>query len=213
MTLEIQLLTITALSIGFIHTLIGPDHYLPFIAIGKARNWSLRRSLCVTFACGAGHVLSSVVLGLVGVAFGVALNKLEIIESLRGDIAAWLLFAFGFTYFVWGMWKAIKNRPHKHLHGKPENITAWVLFTIFVFGPCEPLIPILMYPAAKESIAGLIIVAIAFSTATIGTMMAVVAAAYYGLSLLPLAKAERYMHATAGATITLAAAGILFLGL
>jgi len=25
----------------------------------------------------------------------------------------------------------------------------WALFLIFVFGPCEPLIPLIMYPAAK----------------------------------------------------------------
>ena len=38
-----------------------------------------------------------------------------------------------------------------------------ILFTIFVFGPCEPLIPILMYPAAKSSVAGMLLVAGVFS--------------------------------------------------
>ena len=28
---SIALLSVTAISIGFLHTLLGPDHYLPFI--------------------------------------------------------------------------------------------------------------------------------------------------------------------------------------
>ena len=31
------------------------------------------------------------------------------------------------------------------------ELTAWTLFTIFVFGPCEPLIPLLLYPAARSA--------------------------------------------------------------
>ena len=40
MSNEIAILTATAASIGFFHTLFGPDHYLPFIVMAKANNWS-----------------------------------------------------------------------------------------------------------------------------------------------------------------------------
>ncbi|MDP6965675.1 MAG: hypothetical protein QF551_00165, partial [Candidatus Marinimicrobia bacterium] len=60
-----HILLITAALIGFIHTLIGPDHYLPFIMISRARSWSLRKITFVTFLCGMGHVLRSVILGLI----------------------------------------------------------------------------------------------------------------------------------------------------
>ena len=33
---SLALLSVTAISIGFIHTLLGPDHYLPFIVLSKA---------------------------------------------------------------------------------------------------------------------------------------------------------------------------------
>ncbi|MBL7071591.1 MAG: hypothetical protein ISS26_05425 [Candidatus Omnitrophica bacterium] len=52
---ELMALYITAASIGFFHTLLGPDHYLPFIVIGKARKWSLAKLSIVTFLCGLGH--------------------------------------------------------------------------------------------------------------------------------------------------------------
>ena len=53
----LQLLLGTAVSIGFLHTLIGVDHSLPFVAIGKARSWTLSKTLGLTAICGLGHVL------------------------------------------------------------------------------------------------------------------------------------------------------------
>ena len=37
MTVDLGLLILTAASIGCIHTLLGPDHYVPFVAMGAAR--------------------------------------------------------------------------------------------------------------------------------------------------------------------------------
>jgi len=66
MNTEITVLLFTAASIAFFHTLMGPDHYLPFIAIAKARGWSLKRTLTLTIICGVGHVVGSFVLGCDG---------------------------------------------------------------------------------------------------------------------------------------------------
>lgn len=54
MSHELVILTVTAASVGLIHTLIGPDHYLPFIVLAKARNWSVLRTGWITFLCGLG---------------------------------------------------------------------------------------------------------------------------------------------------------------
>ena len=236
MSNSFELLCITAASIGFFHTIFGPDHYLPFVVMKKARGWSLLKTTFITFLCGLGHVLSSVLLGIIGVIFGIALMKLEEFEAFRGNLAAWALIGFGFAYFLWGMRMAFrqKSHDHKHLHGdekehshhhshtgihghvhasNKKNITPWVLFTIFVLGPCEPLIPILMYPAAKMSFSGMAIVALIFSVVTIVTMLSLVIVASLGIHLIPLRQAERFSHALAGATIFLSGMAIQFLGL
>jgi len=93
------------------------------------------------------------------------------------------------------------------------NITPWVLFTIFVLDPCEPLIPILMYPAAKSSILGVLMVAGIFGIVTILTMLIVVMLASAGLQFIPMQRMERYTHALAGAAIFLSGMAIQFLGL
>ena len=233
---ELLILSITAISIGFFHTLLGPDHYLPFIVMARARRWSLLKTGWVTFLCGIGHIMSSVLLGIIGVALGIAVTRLEILESFRGNLAAWALIAFGLVYFIWGLRQAIRNRPHAHLHDhidegdhvhthvhnkehlhihnkeKAANLTPWVLFTIFVFGPCEPLIPVLMYPAAKKSIFGLIWIASIFGLEKIAKMLGVVIISTFGINLLPMKKLERYTHAIAGGTIFICGLAIQFLG-
>jgi ABC-type nickel/cobalt efflux system permease component RcnA len=107
------------------------------------------------------------------------------------------------------------NKEHIHVHDKEvkANITPWILFTVFVLGPCEPLIPILMYPAAQSSLYGLVMVTVVFSVVTIATMISIVIISSLGVNMLPVKKLERYTHALAGAAIFLCGIAIQFLGL
>jgi hypothetical protein len=84
---------------------------------------------------------------------------------------------------------------------------------VFIFGPCEPLIPILMYPAARSSWTGMLLITAIFAFTTIATMLCVVAASSIGLNRLPFGRMERYSHALAGFAITACGLGVLFLGL
>jgi nickel/cobalt exporter len=118
---ELLLLCGTAASLGFVHTLIGPDHYVPFVAMSRVGRWSLRKTLVITVLCGVGHVLSSVLIGLAGLALGVAVFQLERIEGWRGDLAGWLLVAFGLAYLFWGLKRAWRHQPHSHFHAHPDG--------------------------------------------------------------------------------------------
>jgi len=81
---EISILLAAAATIGLVHTVLGPDHYIPFIVMARAGQWSLKKTMLVTALCGVGHVLSSVVLGAVGIGLGVAISQLEVLEAVRG---------------------------------------------------------------------------------------------------------------------------------
>jgi nickel/cobalt transporter (NicO) family protein len=235
MNADLSLLALTAAGVGIIHTLFGPDHYLPFAVLSKARNWSSARTTVVTMLCGAGHVLGSVVIGAVGIAIGLSLERLTWFEGLRGNLAAWLLTGFGLAYAAWGLRRAARNQPHAHIHqhvdgtrhvhehqhhhahvhvhaGAEVAVTPWVLFVIFVFGPCEPLIPVLMYPAAHSSWLSVLIVVTVFAMATIGTMLVAVMLVRRGLDAAGLARLAKYSHALAGGAIALCGVAILTLG-
>jgi ABC-type nickel/cobalt efflux system permease component RcnA len=236
METSIALLSATAVSLGFIHTILGPDHYLPFIVLSEARKWNLRKTMLITFLCGMGHVLSSVLLGFAGIAVGLSVNRLVSVESFRGNIAAWLFIAFGLVYMIISIRNLYRKRKHTHPHFHHDSgnhvhehnhvsehthihdtdksrTTPWILFLIFVFGPCEPLIPVLMYPAAENNMHGTVIVALLFSIVTIATMMGVVLAFKLGFSKINLKPVERYSNVIAGATILLSGVAIRFLGL
>jgi nickel/cobalt transporter (NicO) family protein len=237
MSNELILLLVTAVSLAVVHTLAGPDHYLPFIVISKARNWSLAKTSWFTVLCGLGHVGSSIIIGIAGIAFGIGLSKLVFIEGVRGSIVSYLFTSFGLVYLVWAMYRMIRDKRHQHLHYHGDgsahihehahhtdhlhvhdeksriNLTPWILFTVFVFGPCEPLIPIVMYPAAKHNYTDLVIVTTAFSLVTILTMLTIVTLSFYGIRMLQMKFLEKYTHVLAGGTIFLCGMGMLFLGL
>lgn len=224
----------SAIIIGVIHTIIGPDHYLPFIVMAKARDWSRIKTCKITVLCGIGHVGSSILLGVLAIVFGASLLAVMGIDSFRGELAAWALVFFGMAYLVWSLRKELKNKTHthehihsdgsehvhehKHLHehghvhkaNSKKKMTPWVLFTIFVLGPCEPLIVLMMYPAIVSDTMGLFLVVLAFSVATILVMLIMVLGALKGLSFLPLSKIEPHTNSIAGATIALCGVAILF---
>jgi nickel/cobalt exporter len=142
-----------------------------------------------------------------------------------------LLIAFGLVYGAWGVARAVRNRSHTHFHvhsdgthhvhehahvqdhahGHEESLrgaTAWTLFVVFVLGPCEPLIPLLMFPAAAHSPLAVVGVAVVFALATIMTMTGVVLLSHLGLRRVPSRAAGRYGHAVAGAVIVLCGVAI-----
>lgn len=268
---ELTLLIGSAAFLGFIHTLLGPDHYLPFIVLSKARSWSQAKTMWITFISGVGHVAGSVILGIVGIALGISVSKLEAIESQRGDMVGWLIIAFGIAYSIYGIYKYLNKGGHFHLPGflvpknirqlrhftnyEPEqinensyehthkhlhqnhhehthevnssephehkhiheqkniiNITPWILFLIFVFGPCEVLIPLLIFPASEFSVVGIAAVSIVFGLATILTMLSVVYLGYRGTAILKFKAGEKFLHLLAGLVILSSGLGMQFLG-
>ncbi|MBP1721089.1 MAG: hypothetical protein H6Q50_601 [Deltaproteobacteria bacterium] len=198
MSEQLGILALSAAAIAFFHTLLGPDHYLPFIAMARAQGWSLARTATITALCGAGHILSSVLLGAVGIALGLAASFFEPLDEIRGSLAAWAFMSFGLVYLAWGLRQARKNAPHSHAHPHTDGyvhdhghahggehvhvhedgatrLTPWVVFVIFALGPCEPMIPVIMYPAVKGNYLDLIAVTAVFGAVTMTSMLAVVA--------------------------------------
>jgi len=235
-------LSVSAITLGFVHCVFGPDHYIPFVAMSRVGLWSLRKTVVVTMLCGVGHILSSILLGFLGIALGLIVYELGTaynletdngiiarLELLRGDVAAWLLTLFGLGYFLWGLVHALRHRQagsghhHGHSHGpahmedesqaaaaaKSGSLTPWILFTIFLFGPCEPLIPLLIAPAAEAQLWSALWLALLFGGTTVLTMTAIVILIHRGGAHLRFHKAEVYGHALAGLVVLLCGVAML----
>lgn len=219
-TTTLSLLLSLAVADAVIHTLAGPDHYLPFIMIAKTRGYSMLRALGWTFVCGIGHVGSALLIALVFMYASHLLSEsnMEWLNENRGDLAAWALIGFGAAYLIYSLRRSWLHKHHTHRHGHAllekgsKNITPWVIFIIFVLGPCEALLPILA-PAAALGAGSVALVTIVFSICTIATMMLAVALGVKGLSLLRFHWLEHHSGEVAGATIMLCGIAIAFLGL
>lgn len=106
---------------------------------------------------------------------------------------------------------------YEHKHGEivaPKErhaVTPWVMFIIFLLGPCEPMIPLLYFPAAKNAGGVMILLVMVYTVFTIATMVLMVMLGYYGIGFLKTEKLEKYMHVLGGITILLCGAGMVIL--
>ena len=245
MTPSLWVLAGTAAMTGAVHTVAGPDHVLPFLALSRLKRWSLRRTLGFTLLCGLGHVGSSIVLGALWAAFGFGVSRLGAVETRRGELATILTLGVGFGYVIWGLVQAARwsdapeeNGEHDHgaatasghvhapdpdhaaravAHGHPHvkfslfrgrtgsrgrpGVLSWSLFLIFVFGPCEPLIPLLAVAGGTLGWGAAILVGGIFSLTTLATMVALVVLGTWGTSFLPWRGIERYGTVAVGAVL------------
>ena len=231
-TATVLLGTTATVAVG--HAVLGIDHSVPFVVLARARGWTLRRTVTITALCGVGHVASSVVIGALGVAAGLTLDSLVWVEGVRGELAAALLIGFGLAYAAWAGWQRLRGRTHSHLHthadgtvhshphdhhgehahphGARPGLTGWTLFVIFVLGPCEPLIPLMVVPAMAKAWTLLAAVVAVFGILTISAMVGAVVLGYRGLGLVAIRRLERHADVLAGLVIAASGAAVLVLG-
>ena len=199
-------LIIAAFLDGLIHTIAGPDHYLPFVALSKSRNYGWFKTILWTILCGIGHVGSAF---LLATAFLFAANLLseaqfEWLETWRGNIAAYALIGMGAAVILHSLhrrWKHRAEQQHSHDHNSGK-LSYWVIFIIFVLGPCEALLPLLTASAVLGP-ASVLLVTLVFTATTLLTMLGAVLVCRYGLDRIRLPWLEKYAAELAGATVML----------
>jgi hypothetical protein len=209
-----SVLLASAASVAFFHAL-APDHWVPFVALAQGSRWSLRKLSLVTVLAGIGHVASSLLLGLIGLWAGLAIHGLKSTESMRGQVGIWLLIGFGVAYAVWGFKHAQHVHPHVSIHDVAKAYAKrrmWMLFAIMVFGPCEPLIP-LMFVASQHGMPTVWAVSLVFSLVTVAMVVGQSLLSYAGVRMINAPWMERYAHALAGLAIVLTAMFVWLAGI
>jgi hypothetical protein len=206
-------LLVSAVSVAFFHAL-APDHWLPFVALARSAHWRMSRLAWLTLLAGLGHVTSSLLLGALGLWAGLAVQRLQGAEAWRGSIGVWLLIGFGVSYILWGFKHARHHHPHVSIQDVAKIYAAkrvWMLFAIMVFGPCEPLIP-LMFVASQQGLGAVWAIGLVFSVVTVAMVVGQSCLSYAGVRLISAPWMERYAHVLAGLTILLTAVFVLVVG-
>jgi hypothetical protein len=197
-------LALTAATVGALHS-IAPDHWVPFMAVSRARGWSAARTAKVTLLCGFGHVTVSVVLGLLALSLGQ--EVLEAFGARLESVAGILLIGFGLVYGLWGLRRAVAAKLHGHAHAHfdhvhdPSRATVLGLFLLFSADPCVRLIPI-MLAAAPLGWPRVVALIATYELATLGAMVGLVLSARAGVVRgLEAPWLDRYGDALAGGLI------------
>lgn len=217
-------LMITAAAVGALHSL-GPDHWLPFAALARAKRWTPLRTARLAVVCGAGHVTISALLGILAVLIG--RETVEAVGTSLHDSAPLLLIAFGLAYMTLALWRISRRKilhhvehlegvPHDHgqghHHQHERGLTEWGLFVLFCCDPCIALIPMIV--AASTGGWGAIgAVVIVYEIATIAAIVVLVQLAHAGARKVRFPWLDRYGDAVAGALILLLGAVVTVLGI
>lgn len=129
----IQLIASSAI-LSVLHSIL-PNHWLPVLAVGKKKMWSLGRVTFVTLMAGLAHALSTVFIGIAISLFGIRFASQ--VEHFTPWIAPSILIALG-IYFVW------RHHRHHHFHlhqaDRRTDISSTRIITFLViamfFSPC-----------------------------------------------------------------------------
>jgi hypothetical protein len=219
-------------SLSCLHICSGPNHYLPFIALAKSRNWKFSQTIFYTIICSIGHIAGAVIISFLVIALGWSVSKIKWFENFRGNTLGWILLLLGILYTIWGIKKAKQNNPHKHFEADEKGnlfvyehkhnsavtpqqkhaVTPWVMFIIFTLAPNEPMIPLLSLFGINNNFWGVVLFISIYIISTILTTLILVIAGYYSLSLFKTSNLERYMPAVCGLAICFCGISMLWLG-
>lgn len=224
----------TAVSTALFHTLI-PDHWLPFVLIGRARAWSVRRTAVVSGASALIHTVLSLLLAFGALAIG--MESARALGHRLAEASVVLLVGFGLAYAVWAWRKGghfhpggtlvhppLETEPcagtegdggQDHLHYHADTLIIHgtsgrgdlYLAAIVGLNPCILVMPILLATAEHGplAVAG---VTLAYSLTTVALMVGLSVAGVAGSREVEVPGAARYMEAASG--LLIAFVGIVF---
>lgn len=207
------LLVVAVGIVGVLHTMV-PDHWAPITLIARQRGWTRAQTARAALGAGTGHVLSTLFLGVILWAAGLAVaarfgHWIEIISSVA-------LITFG-GWIAFSGWRethhkhaherahALGHEHHHHDHGSRGQGAALML--ILGSSPMVEGLPA-FFAAGKFGWPLVVIMSIVFAASTIVTYIALCMASVAGLQGLGLAPLEHYGEVLSGLFIV--AVGIAF---
>lgn len=216
----------TGFAVAFFHASL-PTHWLPFVLVGRARNWSRPKTVAVTLIAGTGHVLLTSLLGLGIVGLGFHVD--ERLERAFPWMAGGVLLAMG-CYYTWLQFfgaSPCRHFPGGMPHGSggccrhepalgsdqeepagggyaPDSsgvsdrqLTA-ALFMMLAFSPCEGFLPIYL-SGVPYGWPGFLVLSAILAVATLFGMLLFTASTFLSVEDLRLPRMERYNAGMLGA--------------
>ena len=196
----------TGFVVAFLHAAL-PTHWLPFVLVGRAQKWSTGRTLGVTLLAGLGHVALTILLGLVLVLAGLALQPS--LGSVFHWIVGGLMVAVGVFYVVRSRRAHALPEAGRKTYGSDRAAIA-ALVTLLTLSPCEAFLP--YYLAGMEhGWQAFLLLSLVLMVATAAGMLIFTSLSLAGFKRLGLQWVERYEQTILGAALILVGLAVAFL--
>ena len=111
---------VTVIGLSVVHSAANPVHYLPFVAMGKARGWSLATAAAAAALAAAWHMAGFLLIALLGMLAGKGIGALESVMHAGSDFGLWIFLAFGLAYAAYGIRRALGTHNGKRRPAKPQ---------------------------------------------------------------------------------------------
>jgi nickel/cobalt transporter (NicO) family protein len=226
----------TGFTVAFFHAAI-PTHWLPFVLVSRARQWSRGKTMLVTAFAGLGHIALTSLLGLAIAWFGFQLD--EKLGEAFPKITGGLLISLGLFYF-WQQWRGKGVRHHHLLGGRHQpnqecghehdhshwddelkesdlvsnKRTDWTaisgLFVMLTLSPCEGFLPVYL-SGVQFGWRGFFVLSGILAVATLLGMLLFTWLTLIGLERFKVKNFERNESALLGAMFTIL--GVLVIAL
>lgn len=225
----------TGFTVAFLHAAI-PTHWLPFVLVARARQWTAAKTLGVAMVAGLGHVALTSLLGL-GIAwFGFSLD--EHLGEWFTYLTGGALLCFAAYYF----WRQLQGRGVCHHHppgghhqaspacGHEGDRSHWEtelaesplvsgrksdwaaisgLFVMLTLSPCEGFLPVYL-SGVEFGWTGFFLLSAILAVGTLAGMTLFTSLTLVGLSRVHLRRFERYEAGLLGASFTVLALIVMF---
>ncbi|MDP1630687.1 MAG: hypothetical protein Q8L66_04630 [Caulobacter sp.] len=181
-----------------------PTHWLPFVLVGRAQGWRLRRVLSAATAAAVGHILTTSVVGVLILLAGRVMERW--VQGVMHYAAATLLFGFGVFYLA----RAFRRRTALAgmTTGQGEAVSPavtdraafWGLVGTLALSPGEVLLSFYL-TGDTHGWPGLVLLSTMFLAGTLVGMIAVITLTWAGLARFRLDRLARYESAILGGVL------------
>ncbi len=199
-----QPLVLSIIGGGFIAAALHaalPTHWLPFVLVGRAQGWGVRRVAAVVVLAALAHVATTAVIGAVVAMAGVALDRW--VHGVLPHISSALLFLFGAFYLARYWHKTTVPDCKGCEHDEPkvsDRAATFGLIAMLAASPGEVLLPVYL-SSATQGVSMFLALTAGFALGTAVGMLVLTSLAMAGYSILRLERWARYEGVVLGAAL------------
>lgn len=203
-----------ALMLALVHGVL-PNHWAPFVLIGRAQGWRRRRMLWVLLMAGIAHTAVAAGLAMATVLAGVALA--EFIEPVAHVLPGLILLATGAVYVGLDAFGGKHHHHHANVHraadsGMSDRTATSTLILTLALAPCEAMLPVFVSASPMGDATFLLTLAVLSGAASVAVMWVLAALAWSGARHLEFGWAAHHERLVVGLLLLVIGATTLSLG-